>query len=401
MTKFCGERQQAMFASANQSEPERNQTIDAARACGMLAGMLPAVAAASRSMTAPQILIRRTRPTPSVIYPVFWQFAAKRQAIYEQRVAGLPAPWTDDPILTSYKFTNAFRAADRVSQYLIRLAYAKENASVEDTFLRVLLFKIFNKISTWEHLVDTLGLPSARSFDAVVYAGALTSLKASGESIYSGAYIMPSGGEGSKHEMHLKLIDRLLHEGMPERVAATRNLESLYRLLLAVPTFGPFLAFQYAIDLNYSTIVDHSEGEFVVAGPGALDGLSKCFTSLGDFTPADAIKWLAHEQGTEFSRYGLTFSGLRGRALQPIDVQNLFCEVSKYTRVSHPDVAGVANRIRIKQQFRCSGPPETPFFPPKWKLAPAVASPKLPGRRDVPQRTLFDVQGYGAAPVGE
>ena len=36
----------------------------------------------------------------------------------------------------------------------------------------------------------------------------------------------------------------------------------------------------YAIDLNYTTLTSHSEWSFVVAGPGALDGLSKCFESL-------------------------------------------------------------------------------------------------------------------------
>src|SRR3546814_5259976 len=46
---------------------------------------------------------------------------------------------------------------------------------------------------------------------------------------------------------------------------------------------------------------------------------------------------------------GLT---LFGRQLHLIDCQNLFCEISKYTRVSHPDIAGVSGRTTIKQEYR-------------------------------------------------
>ena len=65
-------------------------------------------------------LANRIRPKPSAIYPVLWQFACERHRVYLRRVAGDAYPWTSDSVLLEYKFTNAFRAADRVSQYLIR-----------------------------------------------------------------------------------------------------------------------------------------------------------------------------------------------------------------------------------------------------------------------------------------
>ena len=84
---------------------------------------------------------------------------------------------------------------------------------------------------------------------------------------------------------------------------APKSLAEAYDLLLAYPTLGPFLAFQYAVDFNYTTLMNHSERDFVVAGPGALDGLSKCFESLGDYSPEDTIAWLSDMQVEEFSRY--------------------------------------------------------------------------------------------------
>ena len=286
---------------------------------------------------------RRSQPRPSKLYPVLWRFAAERQHIYLRRVAGEIGPWTDDPVLSEYRFTNAFRAADRVSQYLIRLAYADSFASDQTLFLRVLLFKTFNRIDTWEYIVRNLGPPVALHFDYAACDELLGARLRAGTPIYSAAYIMPSGGRRGvpKHRVHLHLIRDMVAYGLPQRVMQARSLEDAYTLLRGWPTLGPFLAFQYAIDLNYTALMSHAERDFVVAGPGARDGLTKCFDWLGDYTLAEHIVWMTERQEEEFERYGLTLQMACGDDhLQPIDVQNLLCEVSKYTRATHPEVQG-------------------------------------------------------------
>ncbi|MCY4076825.1 MAG: putative DNA base hypermodification protein [Acidobacteria bacterium] len=55
--------------------------------------------------------IRRSQPRPSKLYPVLWRFTAVRQRIYLRRLAGETGPWTDDPVLSAYRFTNTFRDA--------------------------------------------------------------------------------------------------------------------------------------------------------------------------------------------------------------------------------------------------------------------------------------------------
>ena len=273
-------------------------------------------------------------------------------------------------MLSAYKFTNAFRAADRVSQYLIQLVYSDPDSSGDTLFLRTLLFKIFNKIETWEGIVGDLGIPIAHEFNYSACENLLDSFRRNRKPIYSAAYIMPSGGQSGvpKHRMHLHLIRRMLEDRLPTKLMESKSLANAYDALIAYPTLGPFLAFQYAIDLNYTTLMNHSEQDFVVAGPGALDGLSKCFESLGDYSPADTIRWLSDIQNEEFARYGLTFDGLWGRPLRPIDVQNLLCEVSKYTRATHPQIKGRSGRKRIKQGFKMTDVLPRPFFPPKWDL---------------------------------
>jgi thymidylate kinase len=309
---------------------------------------------------------------PTVVFNTYWRFAAERQAIFFRRFHGFSGPWTDDPILNRYKFTNAYRASDRVSQYLIRNVIYSGDQSPREVFFRVILFKFFNRIDTWKRLIAAFGELTAKRFKPQQYDKVLTAALESGELVYSGAYIMPSGGVGwrqdRKHRMHLRLLEYILSQGLPERVAGARSMREAFELLKSVPTIGDFLAYQYVTDLNYSTATDFGESEFVVAGPGARDGIRKCFEMLGGLTEADLIRFVSDRQEEEFGLRSLKFESLWERPLQLIDCQNLFCEVDKYSRVYHPDMKVKSGRARIKQQFRPSPTPIDYWYPPKWGL---------------------------------
>ncbi len=327
----------------------------------------------------PAVFVRRTAPTPRNAFSTFWKFAAERQQVYLKRVAGEQPPWTEDTILRTFKFTNVYRAADRVSQFLINDVQPACGEDPETLFLSTILFKLFNRIETWKALIHSDGPPDPSAFTPHVYAEILEGIRAKRMPIYSGAYIMPSGGQSRpKHLMHLQLLVSMLRDRLPFKVAESGSLRDSYNLLRSYPSLGPFLAYQYAIDLNYSTITCHSEMEYIVPGPGAIDGISKCFESLGDYSPADAIRWTTESQRTNFERQGLEFPGLWGRPLQLIDVQNLFCEVSKYTRESHPDLPGTSRRTRIKQRFKPTGPLPLPRFPADWNINHAVMAQNRP-----------------------
>jgi hypothetical protein len=304
-------------------------------------------------------------------FDTYWRFAAERQRVFHARVAGTPPPWTSDPIIAQHKFTNVYRAADRVSQALIRDVIHVGSQDVEEVVFRTLLFKIFNKIETWEYLVQVLGeRPSWAGYEFATYDRALTAAMRRGERIYSAAYIIPNPpfGEARKHGNHLRLLEHTMASGLAGELACASSLRTVYEQLLALPSLGPFLAYQYAIDLAYSPLVNVDEREFVVAGPGALDGISKCFLDTGGLCPAEVIAWV-HETSTEhFERLNLNFSDLWGRWPSLIDWQNVFCEVSKYTRVSHPHVPGMSGRTKIKQEFRQTPTPIEYRFPPKWGL---------------------------------
>jgi hypothetical protein len=305
----------------------------------------------------------------TAVYDTYWDFATKRQDLFVRRVTGQPKPWTDDPVLASHRFTNAYRASDRVSQFLIRNVIYSGSSKSEEVFFRTLLFKVFNKVETWQALVEAVGTPSWKTFRFESLARALDGQLASGKSIYSAAYIMPSPpfGNARKHRNHLQLLEHMMRDGAPAKIARAKSLSEVFSALRSYPSLGDFLAFQFAIDLNYSELIDFSEMEFVVAGPGAKSGISKCFANAAD-VPCDVlIRAVAEAAEDEFSSRRLSFHKLWGRPLQLIDCQNLFCEVDKYARVVHPEYAG-SGRTRIKQRFAANPRPLPQWYPPKWGL---------------------------------
>ncbi|MDY6920845.1 MAG: putative DNA base hypermodification protein [Pseudomonadota bacterium] len=326
---------------------------------------------------APYGFAKKAKPKVSEVFDTYWKFAAERQNTFFARVNGDEAPWTGDPILLQYKFTNAYRASDRVSQYLIKHVIYSKKWSLTDTVFRILLFKVFNKIETWELLEHCFGEISYREFNLKRYERVLDQAMASKASIYSAAYIMPSGPKKKyegirKHRFHLELIEHLMKSGFPKKLHQCESMEEAYETFLAVESLGAFLAYQFVTDVNYSEWLGFSEMEFVVPGPGAKDGIKKCFVDPGEYSEQDIIKLMANEQTCHFERLGINFQSLYGRSLQLIDCQNLFCEVDKYSRVAHPDVQGYSGRTRIKQQFKPRQEPIDVWYPPKWGINESI-----------------------------
>ena len=304
------------------------------------------------------------------VFDTYWKFAKIRQDIFMRRVKNLTPPWTKDPVLSTYRFTNVYRASDRVSQYLIRNVIYRGKQTIEEVFFRILLFKIFNRINTWKLLIKKIGIPTWNKFRINTYIKVFDEIVSNGNTIYSAAYIMPSPtfGKKKKHQNHLQLIEYIMKHKVPKSIAQAKNLNEVFNILRSCPSFGDFLAFQFTIDLNYSTIINFPENQFVVAGPGAKDGIKKCFFDNANMSEADIIRAVTDMAVNEFSRLGLSFQSLWGRSLQPIDCQNLFCEVDKYSRITHPEYKGYSSRKRIKQRFSINKATLPQWYPPKWKL---------------------------------
>lgn len=309
---------------------------------------------------------------PNEIYNLYWRFAVERQNIFYKRLTGQNSNLTNDAILKTYRFTNAYRASDRVSQFLIRHVIYFGEQSPKEVFFRTLLFRFFNRISTWEKLSAALkGRISYADYDFRLYDDILTSFINDKNKIYSAAYIMPSGirefGFPRKHQNNLKLLENMMRDNVPECIAGIGNLKKTYNILRNYPTLGDFLAYQYAIDLAYSNLDCGLESDFIAPGPGALRGIKKCFSDTGKLTSSEVIHYVTERQQEEFSIREINFQNLYSRPLQLIDCQNIFCEIDKYARAYCPELF-VGGRARIKQKFFLSNEPIKLFYPPKWGI---------------------------------
>ncbi len=322
---------------------------------------------------------------PTKVLDTYWYFATERQNIFFKRFNNESLPWSTDPIFQKYKFTNAFRASDRVSQYLIKEVIYKGEQTINEVFFRIILFKLFNKIETWENLKSEIGELKYSNYSFEKFNTIFNRLMNKGRRIYSAAYIMSSGnnffGYERKHSNHLKLVENMMTDQLPEKIINAKSMMKVFELLKSYPTIGDFLAYQLTIDINYSNLTDFSEMSFVMPGPGALDGIKKCFYDLGGLNEIEIIKLVAEKQDEEFKRLNLSFKNLWGRKLQLIDCQNLFCEVDKYSRIAHPDIQGVSGRTRIKQTYKYNNLPIEYWYPPKWNLNNLIEKKEYPNEQ--------------------
>jgi len=320
------------------------------------------------------LIVKLDPAKPTIAYDTYWKFAYERQNVFFNRMNSDQKSYSNDKILQEYKFTNVYRASDRVSQYLIRsVIYSKKQTyTLRDTFLRIMLFKLFNKIETWKLLEHKFGDISEDNFSVKKFGSFLDREMNQGRTLYSNAYMMASGCKEfsvtRKHHAHLLLLELMLKNALPEKISDCKKMADAYSLLLEYPLIGRFLAYQYVTDVNYSEITSFKETEFTIPGPGARDGIRKCFSSLGGLSETEIIKIMSERQDYEFNRLNLPFKRLGRRPLQYIDIQNIFCEVDKYCRVAHPEISGLSGRTRIKQKFKENPEKIEYFFPPKWKI---------------------------------
>lgn len=299
----------------------------------------------------------------------------ERMTIFWKRYEGLKEGLTKDPILRENKFTNVYRACDRVSQYLIKeVIYNNDDSQEElDILLRIIVFKIFNKIETWQFIKENYGSVSTKNFN-VSALSKLLAKRIEKDAIFNGAYMMTGSHQkyvdySSKHEKWLRMVDKeMIKEGRLNRIINSKSLEEVFNILNECSFIGDFLAYQYAIDINYSQVIDFSENSFVKAGIGAIRGIKKCFSELVTYTYEDCIRYTQDNLERNREKYGYeSFSSLFGREPQLIDLQNCFCETDKYLRVKVPELQ--VDNTRIKQKFKGSKDMEICFFfPPKWNI---------------------------------
>jgi hypothetical protein len=228
----------------------------------------------------------------------YFYFMQERMHIFWKRYRGACPPYSEDSIFSHYKMTNVYRVIDRVSQYLIKnVIYHPDTQYLgeEDLLLNILIFKIFNKIETWEALFVQFGFFRVQSFDRERITLFLSELQHH-QPIFNSAYIMTGAVSlykgANKHQTWLQMVEgEFIQKRKLKTLTEAKSLEEVYQIFFSCPLIGGFLAYQYAIDVNYSPVINFSENDFVKAGIGAIRGIKKCFVDSDGKSYEDVIRW--------------------------------------------------------------------------------------------------------------
>ncbi|KAL1741464.1 hypothetical protein HDZ31DRAFT_84804 [Schizophyllum fasciatum] len=328
----------------------------------------------------------RLRPTKD--FNLLWYWLAERQDIYVRRRQGLPREkWTDDPIMQTNWFCNAYRILDRESQFLVREVIEKGPQTPEEIMFRVLLYDIFTRRTTYELLERHLGPLTWKTYNRARYLEVLDNRPA----LYTSAFQKTSGDRRHAKLLHAHLddLEMFMRDGVGRRLPAVAHAADVFDFFFWHRGYAEFKAYQLALNLSYTPLFNFHADDYVVPGPGARAGLRRMFgASLDAAARADpaahmrALLWMARTQDEHFARLGLRFARLEGRPLEVPDIEHAVCELEKYAR-------GGANR-KYKAPAGCPPALPAPVLPKAW-AHPARATPKV--RAEWPN-TSRESKGY-------
>jgi len=282
----------------------------------------------------------------------FVAFIGEREAIRIRRhIRQDPWPWTDDPILQQYRFTNVHREDDAVSQHyqkVVRDRYGDGSVILPAT----VIYRWFNRPwtvlddgtrinSTCCALFEKAPIHSRSWFDLYINSGKISILQdviVNLEPPYvTGAYLIPSKQGYSKAEGVLQYIDDWMQRDWHGQWAMWRKnpplLSEMY-IWLNGNGLGSFMRGQIIADLKYVKFMLEVPDWWVWAtpGPGSQRGLNIVLErpmeqawKKGEWLPA--LEGLSEIVTPMLATYGM-------EKLHNQDLQNCLCEFSKYTKVA-------------------------------------------------------------------
>jgi len=292
----------------------------------------------------------------------FWYFINERHSIYLRRfVEKRSPPYTKDKILSKYKFTNVFRQLDRVTlawvDRFVRLLGRGKEMTDGDIIFHCAMFRLFN----WPETYDALffGLPRSEltkgkwSKNLWVKDRAIKILekrKAEGKQIFTGAYIVTSGG---RKESKIVVICEALQELFEKRdelaaqIANHRSMEKAVEALSEIYTIGPFVAYEIACDLRYTRVLAKNidSESWANPGPGAKRGIHRLLTGSAERPKTKKYRKIDYNavmrdlliQGSWFNMFVYSKAHARGTELpfEMREIEHSLCEFDKYMRVKN------------------------------------------------------------------
>src|SRR5258708_28724051 len=115
-------------------------------------------------------------------------------------------------------------------------------------------------------------MPTWAGFNQQAYAAELGNAKTNGAKIWNGAYVQNQNiftQFPTKHERYLALLNHMMSTNVTGKLQAARTYFDAFKVLQSYPLHRKsFIAMQHLTDLNYSDVINFSENDFIVPGPG-------------------------------------------------------------------------------------------------------------------------------------
>lgn len=275
----------------------------------------------------------------------FYKFMFDRHDIWFRRfILKQPAPWTMDPILKVWKFTNVWRQLDRGTVFLLDHLNDKSRMNYRhclSDLWNIMHYRLFNN---WEAQKELGGFVAWEDFNYDAWYTALRARHAGGKTVLCTAHntCVYSGFPGADKIERVCLIAKRVHdtaEDTLDKVLNARSLEQVFDVIRAVKGYGPFLAYEVVSDILYTGITPFHVNDWANAGPGAINGLGRIFGTVKKKSYLPMMQWLRENQSTGFEAvkqiFGCDFQSIawQGRELDLRCIEHQLCEYSKIVKL--------------------------------------------------------------------
>lgn len=268
----------------------------------------------------------------------YFNFIKERHAIYIRRNRGDEYPWTEDPILCSYKFTNIFRELDTGTIHC-RRAIREPYADDKELFFNIASYRLYNYIETQREI------GYLRDYSPVQMMQKMYARRERGDRIFTGAHMITGTLGGDKIQQVFGLcIGELWKYRRELEPKPDDTLESAFnRLNGSLPGYGPFISYEVISDLRWTRYLEDTDDIMTWAnpGPGCMRGINRV---LGN--PV----YQKHDRNKDKSNYptrgeyikimqyllrasnNMTYLPSWVPALEMRDIEHSLCEFDKYMR---------------------------------------------------------------------
>lgn len=265
----------------------------------------------------------------------FSAFVHERHRVYLKRAAGQPAPWTEDAVLSAYRFTNVYRELDTVTQWIAK-NWRNANASSPDLWFAMCVARLIN----WPETLAELPFPDRWDGRiAAKYVKVLTERQHAKKKVFTSAYIINqavTGGYGVSKAEYLSTVvfPQLWLLRLAIRPREGDTLAAFHARLMQGYGMGSFLAAQVVADTKLVSPIlleAHDWNTWAASGPGSRRGLNALTNRPVDERLRESV-WLTAVQHLQKRLNETRDKTVLLAALDAQDVQNCLCEYSKYSR---------------------------------------------------------------------